>query len=166
VVVWCRYNCTDNGADSWGRRRVNCEVDIVAWIAPTTGGNASHGWVGPIRLLDSSNRPTVTPSDPDTKRWANITEFEDPTVWLDNRGNYHVITHAYVPVDAIAPYRYADVVSAHGFSPNGLDWTWSATPPYTRWVNHTGIGQAVSYGTMERPFLLTEDLGDGPVPTA
>jgi hypothetical protein len=69
-------------------------------------------------------------------------------------------------VDVIAPYRYADVASAHGFSKNGLDWTWSSTPPYTRWVNHTGVDLAVSYGTMERPFLLTEDLGDGPVPTA
>eukprot|EP01048_Picozoa_sp_COSAG05_P012226 COSAG05_NODE_1208_length_5523_cov_14.095686_5_plen_78_part_00 len=53
-----------------------------------------------------------------------------------------------------------------GFSKNGIDWTWSSTPPYTRWVNHTGSAKAVSYGTMERPFLLTEDFGHGPVPTA
>ncbi len=45
-------------------------------------------------------------------------------------------------------------------------YTWSATPPYTRWVTHQGAAQPVSYGTRERPFLLTEDLGAGPVPTA
>eukprot|EP01048_Picozoa_sp_COSAG05_P012227 COSAG05_NODE_1208_length_5523_cov_14.095686_6_plen_64_part_00 len=35
-------------------------------------------------------------------------------MWLDNNGWYHIITHAYVPVDLIAPYRYADVTAAHG----------------------------------------------------
>ena len=56
--------------------------------------------------------------------------------------------------------------TAHGFSRDGINYTWSSTPPYTRWVNHTGVSEAVSYGTMERPFLLLEDLGAGPVPTA
>ena len=41
-------------------------------------------------------------SDPDA--------LADPTVWLDNKGNFHVFSHAYVPVDVLAPYRYADVV--------------------------------------------------------
>ena len=31
-------------------------------------------------------------------------------MWLDNKGNFHVFSHAYVPVDVLAPYRYADVV--------------------------------------------------------
>ena len=39
----------------------------------------------------------------------------DPTVWLDNKGNFHVFSHAYVPVDVLAPYRYADVVGGEHF---------------------------------------------------
>ncbi len=49
---------------------------MVAWTAPTTGGNASHGWDGPHYILYDGNRPTVRPTDPETKRWANITMFE------------------------------------------------------------------------------------------
>ena len=52
------------------------QVDMVAWTAPTTGGNASHGWDGPHYILYDGNRPTVRPTDPETKRWANITMFE------------------------------------------------------------------------------------------
>ena len=40
----------------------------------------------------------------------------DPTVWLDNKGNFHVFSHAYVPVDVLAPYRYADVVGGEHFA--------------------------------------------------
>ena len=40
----------------------------------------------------------------------------DPTVWLDNKGNFHVFSHAYVPVDVLAPYRYADVVGGEQFA--------------------------------------------------
>ena len=67
-------------------------------IPGTFRRSVPEGWIGPISVLNAKNRPTVVPVDPETKRWANVTEFEDPTVWMDNRGNYHVITHAYVPV--------------------------------------------------------------------
>eukprot|EP01052_Picozoa_sp_SAG31_P035221 SAG31_NODE_4220_length_3449_cov_1.831940_3_plen_95_part_00 len=50
--------------------------------------------------------------------------------------------------------------------PAGITYTWSSTPPYTRWVLHEGQTEPVSYGTRERPFLLLEDFGSGPVPTA
>ena len=36
-------------------------------------------------------------------------------MWLDNKGNFHVFSHAYVPVDVLAPYRYADVVGGEHF---------------------------------------------------
>ena len=53
---------------------------MVAWTAPTTGGNASHGWDGPHYILYDGNRPTVRPTDPETKRWANITMFEGTSI--------------------------------------------------------------------------------------
>ena len=103
LVCHDKYDCKNSGVDAWGRRRVNCGVVVVAWLASTTGGNATHGWSGPHYILNAANRPTVTPSDAETWRWANITEFEDPTAWLDSEGHFHVICHAYVPVDVLAP---------------------------------------------------------------
>jgi hypothetical protein len=38
-----RYDCHDGGVDIYGRRRINCAIDIVAWSAPSTSGNATHG---------------------------------------------------------------------------------------------------------------------------
>eukprot|EP01052_Picozoa_sp_SAG31_P035222 SAG31_NODE_4220_length_3449_cov_1.831940_4_plen_113_part_00 len=76
-------------------------------------------FVGPHFIMNATNTPTITPSDPETTRWANITYHEDPNVWLDAKGRFHVITHSYAPVQYIAPFRMADVVSAHGFSEDG-----------------------------------------------
>jgi len=51
---------------------------------------------------------------------------EDPFFWIDGRGNWHIINHAYsnMQYNACA----TSDVSAHWFSPDGREWTYSRQP--------------------------------------
>ena len=112
-----------------------------------------HGpWTTIGNIMDAGNTPVVagTPHE-----WTNRTVWEDPHLWIDpETGAFHIICHAYPPCDNSAPYHYGDVVAGHGFSQAGAEWKWSATPPYTRYVQSGG--KTLKYGTRERPFLLME----------
>ena len=57
---------------------------------------------------------------------------------------------------AYGPAPHGCIVSGHGFSDDGLEWTWSPVQPYGRNVTHQN-GEVVSYASLERPFLLFED---------
>jgi hypothetical protein len=116
-------------------------------------------WTKVGGIQDASNTPTVegTPT-----QWANTSVWEDPFIWQDTAGHWHVICHAYPPVVRAkcgeCALHYGDVVAGHGFSKDGTpgSWTWSSTPPFTRYVNFTGGNPTLSYGTRERPYLLFE----------
>lgn len=78
--------------------------------------------------------------------------WEDPFLWIDPITKYfHVICHAY----PMYTHDYNLIVGGHGFSRNGLNWTWSSLPPYTSFVKHRN-GTTLNYGTRERPSLLFE----------
>ena len=86
--------------------------------------------------------------------WIDKVVWEDPHLWFDADGNWHVICHTY-PQGGGA---FNVVVGGHGFSADGLEWHWSALPPFTVNVTHAsgngGGGKTVTYGTRERPFLF------------
>jgi hypothetical protein len=74
---------------------------------------------------------------------------EDPFLWIDKRGNWHIINHAYSNLEFTSCGKSA--ASAHFFSPDGKSWSWSAQPYghtvfYDDGTNHT-------YVTLERPNL-------------
>ena len=117
-------------------------------------------WLRVGVIQDASNTPTVagTPT-----QWTNSSVWEDPWMWMDAAGHWHVLCHAYPPIlkaqCGVCALHYGDVVAGHGFSTDGTpgSWTWSSTPPFTRYVNFTGGNPLLSYGARERPYLLLED---------
>ena len=122
--------------------------ELILHSAPSVHGP----WTTIGNIMDAGNTPVVagTPHE-----WTNRTVWEDPHLWIDpETGAFHIICHAYPPCDNSAPYHYGDVVAGHGFSQAGEEWKWSATPPYTRYVQSGG--KTLKYGTRERPFLLME----------
>jgi hypothetical protein len=90
------------------------------------------------------------------------TVWEDPFVYLDRNGHWHLLSHVY-PTNTSNWLEYADIVAGHAFSVDGLDWKFHPTPPYSADVVGTD-GSRLHYATRERPFLLlSEDAARRPL---
>merc|ERR1711971_376424 len=78
--------------------------------------------------------------------------WEDPRLWFDRRGNFHIIYHVWTrkPWPSI---RY----SGHAFSKDGFDWRFSGElEPYSGTINFTD-GTSKTFATIERPQLIFAD---------
>eukprot|EP00040_Diaphanoeca_grandis_P012962 m.65577 g.65577 ORF g.65577 m.65577 type:complete len:429 (-) comp23576_c0_seq1:171-1457(-) len=92
--------------------------------------------------------------------------WEDQNLWIDKRGNFHALMHAYrgqptdYPVcDRTNNKTFCTAVGGHAFSENGLDWYISpviAFTPTTVWEDSTSI----TWRARERPHLLFDTNGD------
>ena len=94
------------------------------------GGN----WSGPYHSL-SPNAPIINASG------------EDPVLWVDKRGNFHMLYHSFATMGG---HTFARELAG--------PWTSSATPPYNvsiAWSN----GTTITYAERERPELLLSDTG-------
>ena len=85
---------------------------------------------------------------------ANL-NVEDPFMWIDGNGNWHIIGHAYNNFE----YKNCaqSALSSHFFSPDGVTWYFSLLP-----YNHTVVyddGTEHMYITLERPFLHIDATG-------
>ena len=80
--------------------------------------------------------------------------FEDGFLWIDPRGNWHMLFHTYTmpDVDPIA-------ISGHSFSRDGLTWIPACVQPYFNIANVTN-GPPVIMSTRERPKLLFNTQGE------
>ena len=72
--------------------------------------------------------------------------WEDQFHWIDARGNWHLLAHAYV-----AP-NFTDPVSGHAHSSDGVEWEFSAGRPYDGAA--CGPERDQLCGSRERPWLL------------
>lgn len=109
----------------------------------------------------------TTPSVAAGSRWevyANISHaalpsddyhVEDPRLWVDARGNWHVINHAYSNVEF--EHCASSAASAHWFSVDGREWTFSPQP-YGHTVSYDD-GSEHTYVTLERPYLHVDASG-------
>ena len=71
-------------------------------------------------------------------------------MWIDAKDNWHIINHAYNNHEYLSCGQ--SLVSAHFFSPDGLDWHNLGVAPYGHTV-HYDNGTAHTYTTLERPNL-------------
>lgn len=81
---------------------------------------------------------------------------EDPYLWIDVAGNFHVMFHASrrgPDEDNCLAGHAGAVVAAHIFSRDGLRWNMSSTPPYTNVLALAGGRQQV-VATRERPKFI------------
>ena len=80
---------------------------------------------------------------------------EDPFMWIDRRGHWHIINHAY----NLSEFTdcSASHVSSHFFSEDGKNWHWSDRP-YSHVVQYDD-GSEKTFATLERPNLLFNSYG-------
>ena len=75
---------------------------------------------------------------------------EDPFMWIDKRGNWHIVNHAY---DSSQKMQCGNsTLSTHFFSSDGLNWHCGERNPYGH-VVHFDDGTSHTYTTLERPNL-------------
>ena len=91
--------------------------------------------------------------------------FRDPYMYQDHPkygGNWHVIYHVYNTSEGRRGGPGAcfnTTVSGHIFSPDGLRWYPSPTPPFGARVALAG-GTAVTVSTRERPYVYIDAEGE------
>lgn len=82
--------------------------------------------------------------------------IEDPFLWIDQRGSWHIVNHAY------NNYEFSScgssLVSAHFFSANGKDWHNLGLEPYGHTVRYDD-GTSHTYTTLERPNIHFDAAG-------
>jgi hypothetical protein len=65
--------------------------------------------------------------------------WEDPYLWFDARGNFHVLYHVY----CLDPYeKHNECDSGHAFSVDGVQWTFGADEPFSgtvKWVQFSAL---------------------------
>jgi hypothetical protein len=111
-----------------------------------------------------SSRPLATlykRCAPREQRGTQYGALEDPFMWVDKRGHWHIINHAF---DVRQHDRCGNsTLSAHRFSIDGKAWHILDPPvePYCHTV-HYDDGSEHTYTTLERPFLVFNDAGEAP----
>ena len=129
---------------------INCENPSPLLLPNGSVAVFCHG--PGIRLWVSGTGEPVRYISEEGKYPIPQTVWEDPSAYLDARGNWHLLSHVY-PTNTTNWLQYADIVAGHAFSKDGVDWHFHATPPWTANVKNTD-GTTWHYATRERPFLL------------
>lgn len=88
-----------------------------------------------------------------TVPWTTRGRREDPFMWIDRRGNWHIVNHAYDTSQL--DHCGNSTLSAHQFSEDGITWHMVEpnVEPYSHTVNFDD-GTSHTYTTLERPFLF------------
>eukprot|EP00928_Gymnodinium_smaydae_P079749 TRINITY_DN63602_c0_g1_i1.p1 TRINITY_DN63602_c0_g1~~TRINITY_DN63602_c0_g1_i1.p1 ORF type:complete len:399 (-),score=39.33 TRINITY_DN63602_c0_g1_i1:170-1324(-) len=123
------------------------------------GGNPAPIYhEGAFYLVAQDTREILTADalDAPWRKFADITprlkkgKQEDPFMWIDGRGNWHIINHAYDVNDVSDCGK--STLSAHAFSEDGK--TWHMLEPNVEPYSHTvqyADGTSHTYTTLERP---------------
>ena len=77
--------------------------------------------------------------------------WEDPSLWFDRRGNWHVLYHVY----CLRPFaERKECMSGHAFSRDGESWTFSNVEPFNGTVSFVGGSPPITFSTRERPHVV------------
>ena len=136
---------------------------VRAYKNPMPSSTAPCFSKGAFYLADQSMRRVLTTRalDEPWTVFSNITlphltyAVEDSFLWVDPRGNFHIINHAYSTAEKTS--CGSSHVSSHSFSANGTVWGRS-DQPYGHTV-HFDDGSSHTYATLERPYLNFDASG-------
>jgi hypothetical protein len=81
---------------------------------------------------------------------------EDPYLWMDKRGNWHMLAHRYDYRDGYPPNPNQTepvLVSGHGYSTDGVNWGFNDEAPYYAQITFEN-GTIQKFSTWERPHLV------------
>jgi len=96
--------------------------------------------------------------NPSTSKWQSVLKldtpprWEDPTLWFDRRGNWHIIYHVY----ALEPFSSGvERYSGHAWSTDGLQWSFSDDnrAPFGGTVVYSD-STSKTFSTRERPQMV------------
>ena len=120
---------------------------FCTWSIRASGSGSPRGPWGPATAVRPPNTAART--------------WEDPFLWIDARGHFHVLSHTW----SALPYP-SNAISGHAFSADGGagSWTFSAVEPYGNVIEHED-GTAQRFATLERPKLLFTDAARPHTPT-
>ena len=93
---------------------------------------------------------SIDPPEPSDKH------REDPFMYIDHRGNWHIIGHSYDTTQSTA--CGTSTLSNHLFSADGKNWAFSADEPYGHVVTFDD-GSTHTYTTLERPNMVFDSQG-------
>lgn len=87
-----------------------------------------------------------------------LLECCSPFLWVDKRGNFHIINHRFDTNETSS--CYSSHISAHVFSPDGKEWhvLSPAVEPYTHTVEYSD-GSSFTFVTLERPNIHFDSSG-------
>lgn len=153
----------------WTQGGLHTAGSLDGPFLPASGGNSGVNPApvflnGAFYLTTQATREVVT-APAVTGPWAffgNISHpatqdstSEDPFLWIDKRGNWHILNHAYnTSEDANCGESH---VSTHFFSADGKNWSYS-DQPYGHTVSYDD-GTQHTFATLERPNLLFNAAG-------
>jgi hypothetical protein len=83
-------------------------------------------------------------------KYSRAGNWEDPYLWFDSRGNFHVVYHVY----CLDPFEAHNECNAgHAFSTDGYTWHFGQDEPYSGLVSFTD-GTNTTFSTRERPHMI------------
>jgi hypothetical protein len=135
------------------------------WVHPNNGTIYVACTDGYIRKSDSIRGPYIIiskfPLSPmDASNSTTPIVYEDPQLYTDQRGNYHILYHAY---QRIEPSNVCEnsIVSAHAYSKDGYTWYTSSTPPYTAQIKviTDNTTTTTTLASRERPKPILDSKG-------
>jgi hypothetical protein len=118
------------------------------------------------RVLDRKANPweaqwaPLVQLPPNDHAWAPQSGWEDPDLWFDRRGNFHILYHVYdMRNQSMERNDSSNLYSGHAFSADGIEWSYSKTEPYSGTVRFTD-GTSKTYATRERPHVIFDPKKD------
>eukprot|EP00038_Savillea_parva_P004727 m.141424 g.141424 ORF g.141424 m.141424 type:complete len:272 (-) comp11559_c0_seq5:35-850(-) len=148
----------------WVGRNVHVADTVAGPYKEVGPGPGGHGNPAPVYhngtwYATSQDTTEIVTTDKLGNPWRHHADIvphlhhgiqEDPFMYIDVRGNWHIINHAY----DLSEYHDCgrSTLSAHVFSPDGKTWHMLEpnVEPYTHTV-HYEDGTSHTYTTMERP---------------
>ena len=116
------------------------------WVA------SAARWSGPFRSIDGNQQPFAQ------------TNVEDPFMWQDSRGHFHMLHHWQ------SGDRNAGPNGGHSFSRDGVRWLFSNATAYTKNISWTATGPNANntepwtvMARRERPGLLLDAKWESPL---
>lgn len=124
------------------------------------GGNPAPVWHKGVFYLTNQRTTQIWSTPSLTQKWtlfanisaapASVQHREDPFMWIDPRGYWHIINHAFTLQQL--DHCGSSLVSIHSFSMDGR--TWHTLDPVVQPYHHTVTwddGTNHTYTTLERP---------------
>ena len=149
-ITGVRTGCDGNAAPAWHKGRFYCtsQHTLAVRTAAALGATWEHLSDVNITLANGSNVPYA----------RYLPNVEDPFLWVDKRGSFHIINHRYVNTEVA--HCGTSTVSAHVFSPDGKAWhiVEPVVEPYAHTVEYDD-GTSFTFATLERPNIHFDAAG-------